>query len=86
MSDRSTDLPDRRPARKVVAASTTTAVTAFVLWLIAVVPDPDVVPPAPVVGLVVVVVPAALSFVAGYLTRRAPREVEPAPPDRGAGA
>lgn len=72
----STDLPDARPSRKVVASSTSAAVAGFVLWLIAVIPDPDVTPPAPVVGLVLVLVPAACSFVAGYVTRRSARELQ----------
>lgn len=69
-----TDMPTAAPSRKVVAATTVAAVTTFVLWVLnEYVFSGDV--PAPVAGLVALIVPAALTFAAGYITRRSTSEV-----------
>lgn len=73
------DMPTAAPARKVVAASTAAAVTTFVLWLFSEYVFHDGVP-APVAGLIALAVPAGLTFLAGYITRRSAAEVAPTEP------
>lgn len=68
------NMPNGTPSRKVVAASTGAVVSGFVLWLL----DAYVfegATPEPVVLLVMLVVPAVLTFAAGYVTRRSVGEL-----------
>jgi hypothetical protein len=69
------NMPDGTPSRKVVAASTTAAVTAFVLWLLGEYVFPERAVPEAVEGLVLVVVPGVVAFVAGYVTKRSVGEL-----------
>lgn len=69
------NMPTAAPSRKVVAASTTAAVSGFVVWILgAYVFRGEV--PVEVAGLVLVLVPGVLSYVAGYMTRRSSSEVD----------
>jgi len=70
------NMPTSEPSRKVTAATAGAVVSGFVLWLLSeFVFKGDV--PEPVVLLVALVVPGALTFLAGYVTKRAAREVTP---------
>ena len=61
---------------KVTAATGAATVTAFVLWLLAEYVFPGDVP-APVVGVVTLLVTGAATFTAGYLARHTPRTEDP---------
>lgn len=60
---------------KVTVAAIAAAVTTFVLWLLATyVFGGDV--PAPVAGLIAVVVPGGVTFAAGYRAKHTPRPAD----------
>lgn len=58
---------------KVTAATITAAVVPFVLWLLAEYAFPDDEVPAPVTGVVVLLVTGLATFFAGYSARHTPR-------------
>ena len=81
MSD-TVNMPDARPARKVVGATGGAAVglvsSQLVVWgLDEYVFEPDVVNsvPGPVEAFVLLIVPLALTFVGGYFTKRGKHEL-----------
>ena len=74
MPTQTVNMPDSTPSRKVVAASSAAVVSGFVLWLLDVYVFKGETP-EPVVLLVMLVVPAALTFAAGYVTKRSVGEL-----------
>ena len=61
---------------KVTAATAAATFTSFVLWLLAQYVFPGDVP-APVVGIVTLLVTGAATFAAGYMARHTPRTEDP---------
>ncbi len=72
--DSHNNMPDSAPSKKVTAATSGAAVAGLILFILGeYVFEGD--NPEAVVGFVLVAVPAALAFLSGYFTKRAPREL-----------
>lgn len=72
-----TETPAAPVEAKVVAASLTATVTSAVLWVLQTYVFGDASTPAPVVGLVTLLVTGVATFAAGYLARHTSRAETP---------